>query len=567
MRYPNRNRPAQVIPRGLAGRANRRPRSPASFPLLCLVGLSLLAGWSAAEPIAGLLLDDTWTRGNWIGRYGSTAYVLFGARSPTSLTGGPGWPLRIHGYTGDPAETSRAWLSLMNTSRDDRALLLPQGGKRVASSWDDHGETRPIGQGPGLFIDIDLPPGRLLVSLYFFEIDWIQYRAYALQVVDRAQARVVLETSAADFFDGKYKRFALEGPRQLTFKILPGTSPNALCSGLFLDPLPDRVELPESLAARPDEAVPEADIESHCRTIRERLDPGLTLVEQTGNGEKDYLDAEAGFFRLLARLERERPAVFYSVLAASGSEAQGRLARFLRATLDPRLERLACDLDYAWARLLLDLPRQEQALRRLEQLSDVTDPRSAGSGLSARERPAASEIQAAFADPDDSQRAEILRRAARRRLQSGDLDGAAQVLGHLYRASPDTFSSEDHYLYACGLLYTGETESADGHLAQALAKGLEADRAASAYVARIACQVQLERLDAAEQLLAEFEGRFPHAVEVGHACFELGKKWAGRGNSEQARKLLRKALERQTSADGLATAARGMLQSLDEAGP
>lgn len=187
-----------------------------------------------------LLAEDTSTRGDWLGVYGSQAYLLCGVRSPSSLYGGPAWShLNFDAATGDPREVVRAWQSTAPAKNDRSVLIEPNGLRRTPGVYDDHGEVRPLGQGPDLHVKLDVPAGARMVSLYFFEIDWPQYRSLDVRVYERKGDRLLVSTRAEEFFKGKYVRFAVAGPMSLRIVIARDLSPNAVLAGLFLDAMPE----------------------------------------------------------------------------------------------------------------------------------------------------------------------------------------------------------------------------------------------------------------------------------------------------------------------------------------
>jgi len=79
-----------------------------------------------------------------------------------------------------------------------------------------------------------VPAGLYVLSFYFFEIDWPQYRAYDLTL--STEGRQLARVPVTDFFNGVYKRFVVRGPLQLRAAISRRQSPQALVSGVFLDP-------------------------------------------------------------------------------------------------------------------------------------------------------------------------------------------------------------------------------------------------------------------------------------------------------------------------------------------
>ena len=186
------------------------------------------------------LPDDTTTRGNWMGNYGSFAYILPGMVGYSPVQGGPGWPIGFKVATGSSTVTPAAWVSPFDCSRDARALYNPTRRKYTAGSFDDRGELFQPGRGPDLLLDIGIPAGVYRLSLYFMDIDWIQYRSYEMTI--QSGDRLLWKGNFEDFFNGVYKRFLVRGPQQLRVRISKLDSQNAVISGIFLDkfqpPLP-----------------------------------------------------------------------------------------------------------------------------------------------------------------------------------------------------------------------------------------------------------------------------------------------------------------------------------------
>ena len=151
------------------------------------------------------LPDDVETRGDWFGTYGTDFYVLGGMRSRRALQGGKGISYSIE--TGDASEQARGWHSSMPTRRDRAIPMEPNGWERTAACFDDHGEVRPLGEGPDLHVGLSVPDGSYMVSLYFFEVDWIQYRDYRIRVLEAGTNTQLLTMEVSDFLKGKYKRF------------------------------------------------------------------------------------------------------------------------------------------------------------------------------------------------------------------------------------------------------------------------------------------------------------------------------------------------------------------------
>jgi hypothetical protein len=195
---------------------------------------------SPADPNPRVLVlpDDTTTRGDWIGTYGRTAYDLCAMRSPKSikLSRNPAWRWGIAG--GNPKDSARSWRSAAPADDDRTILWEPDRSRRTPASIDDHGEAYELGAGPDLHLRCAVPRGKHQLSLYFFETDWIQYRAFDISVyTDDAQHTLLAQTSVSDFVKGKYKRFSVQGPARLHIHLARAQSTNVVISGIFLDPM------------------------------------------------------------------------------------------------------------------------------------------------------------------------------------------------------------------------------------------------------------------------------------------------------------------------------------------
>ena len=290
-----------------------------------------MAAEKAPKPLAVVLPDDADTRGDWIGTYGSYAYILCGMRSPQSLYGGKGWPLDFSVNTGDPKEEARAWLSSAPAKRDRTVLLEPNGTKRTPGVFDDHGEVRPLGKGPDLHLRISIPEGPFLLSLYFFEVDWIQYRAHRILLFAGDSANAPLATARVDnFFKGKYKRFAVIGPVDLRIVIERGSSPNAQVSGIFLDKLsfPGMSLLDGTKYGEVGDAAGPQDVDAAHQSPDAAL-ARLVAAKGAPAARDYYLRREAEFFRTMRDFERTRPEAYYRGLDATWTRAAERMDRAL----------------------------------------------------------------------------------------------------------------------------------------------------------------------------------------------------------------------------------------------
>jgi len=225
------------------------------------------------------LPDDETTRGDWRGVYGHSGYVLCAMSSPMSIESRQrGKRIEYERWIGRPDDQPRSWRSAKPGARDARVPQNPVTTKlrdwalgkvmdRTPAGWDDHGEVYPLGKGPDMFCRLKIPEGQHILSLYFFEVDWPQYRrlrvklwqgmkpgagararsahvnAFSQEAITRplqaAPARprnLLASVPVGDFFNGRYKRFVVLGPLDLTIHISREMSVNATMSGLFLDP-------------------------------------------------------------------------------------------------------------------------------------------------------------------------------------------------------------------------------------------------------------------------------------------------------------------------------------------
>lgn len=327
-------------------------------------------------PLVVPLSDDDETRGDWLGTYGRYAYYLCAMRSPYSLYGGLGWPVDMFFYTGDPAEPRRAWQSSAPAEGDRSVLLEPNGLRRTPAAFDDHGESRAPGEGPDLHIDLEVPPGAFLLSLYFFEVDWIQYRAYTIVVVPgKGTGAEPIETRVEDFFRGKYKRFAVLGPAYLHLIIRRGESPNAQVSGIFLDRLgpPDTSLLRNRLDAVPWPAEG-AGLELAGSVVPDdpmTMDASTIAGLSDGNSDEwtSYLRTEQAYVTAATDLAQMRPRVYCSKLEEIWKPAQKRaraVAQLSGGELYPRLK--AALLWYYVARAGCDFPMARAAASEIATL-------------------------------------------------------------------------------------------------------------------------------------------------------------------------------------------------------
>ncbi len=229
-------------------------------------------------------LNDDWkTRGNWIDHYGRMWSLQY---SMTGLDTGGGYDdvcfLRSDAWVNthwNPKEAARHWLVKgWRNSTDPRTLQDLFHGGRTEANDDDHGETYATTiDGPNLYQTIDLPVGQYVISAYLFNDDahsgtWNRQRDYLVQLASTpkltraitrigwyekhhiqpagifSRSRPMGISRCENFAGGVYKRFfvrvAPAGVRYrglemgcITICIRRNYSLNAICEGLFIDPV------------------------------------------------------------------------------------------------------------------------------------------------------------------------------------------------------------------------------------------------------------------------------------------------------------------------------------------
>ena len=193
--------------------------------------------------------EDRYTRGTNEGTYGSAGYIYCAWNAPKSLRH-PYWPGRgvrmsYELRSPDHDDTVRAWLA--HGSTDDPRVLAAGTRKngrpaRRYACWDDHGETHPFdNEGPDILIDLDIPDGDYVLSFYHLDYDWYNGehpRLMSILLTDREAGQPLNIVPTGRCGEGIYERFYVEGPREITARIVKHRSPCAVVSGVFLDPVP-----------------------------------------------------------------------------------------------------------------------------------------------------------------------------------------------------------------------------------------------------------------------------------------------------------------------------------------
>ncbi|MFA6912492.1 MAG: hypothetical protein WCQ61_05175, partial [Proteiniphilum sp.] len=174
-------------------------------------------------------------RGCWPLGYGMDFHLLAAQNFITDRKGGAGPAMPCRFRTTDPKEKSRLWVTRLR-DEDPVALWNPHEKSHTSANRDDYGEQYPLGNGPDLLMSCEIPAGRHVLALYFAN-DYNYYesqRAYTVSVTD-ADRRLLCLAPVRDFGGGLYKRFAVQGPTRLEFRIWRNMSINVILSGVFLD--------------------------------------------------------------------------------------------------------------------------------------------------------------------------------------------------------------------------------------------------------------------------------------------------------------------------------------------
>lgn len=205
--------------------------------------------------------EDRKTQGDWSRRYGQECFILCAMYAPDDVFGWSGTPHTVFNWatavrynvrkpldyfvrTGDPEDPPRLWLGA-NYGTDRRALYDPSmhyfrgQDPYTYGSWDDHGEVHPYDwQGPDLYVDLAIPTGEYLLSLYFvdFDCDPLHPRNFRVGLLG-PDLSYLLRLRTGYCKDGIYKSVYVRGPQRLTVKIAKDNNVCTILSGVFLDPV------------------------------------------------------------------------------------------------------------------------------------------------------------------------------------------------------------------------------------------------------------------------------------------------------------------------------------------
>ena len=510
----------------------------------------------SAEPLAAELADDTVTRGNWLRRYGSLFYLLCGMESPKSVCHTVLTEVRIKTRSGNPKDTGRSWRSAGRAKDDGRVLIHPRTRERVPACWDDHGEEYGPGEGPDLYIDFTLPIGRLVLSMYFFEIDWIQYRANVIELTDARSSKLLCKTRVDNFFDGKYKRFEVLGPGTVTIRLAREDCANAVISGLFLDSLePPRPDLIAPLFGTMLEG---SALEPEIVRGAERAAATVSDLAPRLDGEPladELLAAQWQLVQWIALARDYAPKQYYEKLHHHWRELMESAGRLMAIEDDPSLQLKACGLRLYAALRLLDSHTAHSAFGQLlDRATSV--PLNTGHSRMLSEmhkllmaRPFDDYERSTYAERLDSliatleprPRDALLRATLTQYITGGLPKAAIQCCESAVARQPDRIGPVTQTLWANAQLLLGQYEEATARYRKAIRRLPEGEDRDQAIANLIACQAELGEY---RQALAWCD-RVSKAQRADAYC-QLGVTLYERGERESAKDVflkLRKVAE------------------------
>lgn len=166
---------------------------------------------------AGFIGYDSFTKGNWVNRYGAEGYYIIGGGGTT-----PAWfksfypDLRYHNWIGAETDERALLRSSFNSSRTIAALYSPTQ----------------------IEIPFEFNDGRTH-RLAFYSVDWDgKSRQQTFEVLDQDTGTVLDTRTISNFAGGKYLIWQMRGKFKVRIKNVGGNSPDAVYSAVFIDPLP-----------------------------------------------------------------------------------------------------------------------------------------------------------------------------------------------------------------------------------------------------------------------------------------------------------------------------------------
>jgi hypothetical protein len=337
----------------------RPPSAGELDAMAAAIRTELLESKGKKQPRIVPLPDDWRTEGNWLGRYGKYWIDLAAVCSPYDFVWGTNeaavlyCPELAYPRSGDGP---RYWVQTVQTA-NPRALELPKPYMesreilyhvparldRRDATTDDHGEAYPAWeQGPGLYITLNVPAGRFILSQYEWDDNahsgQMACRDFIVDVRQHPKEDSVendlsfhheptLATArVCSFYGGVWKRFLVRGPIDITVRISRNHSLNANFSALALDSIHQYA---------PPYFSPNAPALAGIA-----YDPNLAVPENTGpkcGALVGLLRAADGLFYQIAQARRDARACFarnsaeLAIVARAYTAAYATLGRYRRA--------------------------------------------------------------------------------------------------------------------------------------------------------------------------------------------------------------------------------------------
>ncbi len=202
------------------------------------------------KPGDAVFIGDDWsTRGDWVGRYG-TAFAMLNPQN--RLDNEKGFNATVDLGPHHRPDDVEALYHTENTPTDNPGVLYyPTLGRRDEQEIDDLSFNTdsypPSWEGPDLWVNVEVPKGVHVLSLYFQNYDGQtgsdnKLRDYELEILQPADTQELTlkgtplaRARATDFLGGVYKKFAIAGPAKYVVRIKRNRSYVTKLLGLFID--------------------------------------------------------------------------------------------------------------------------------------------------------------------------------------------------------------------------------------------------------------------------------------------------------------------------------------------
>jgi hypothetical protein len=260
--------PSDTMSPGSDGTVSQKPApQPAEFPAprrpmaaAELHALSLRPSPVPHEDGDGAYYCDDWcTEGRWMRGYGSRYGLLLAAGAPLNHVIASDLAYRIRVRSGSNvshADSLRYWIHWLRAPDNPNVLFDPVVGYPREAEVDDHGEMYSMvdHDGPGLIVEVQVPPGVHRLSVYFYNKDGHEdnnrFRDYLLELkeanpamTDPDKLPTLARARVHAFWGGVWKQFILKGPdtgrgsKTFLLMVRRNGSFNTILPGVFIDKL------------------------------------------------------------------------------------------------------------------------------------------------------------------------------------------------------------------------------------------------------------------------------------------------------------------------------------------